>query len=45
MMTCGPDRMTKLLDHPNLAERRGPATLRLSSAMADYRDSRCVDRA
>jgi hypothetical protein len=37
-------RMTKLLDNPNLAEHMGPATINLSNAMADYRDSRCVDR-
>ena len=36
-------RMTKLLDNPNLAEHMGPATIKLSNAMADYRDSRCVD--
>ena len=36
--------MTKLLDRPTLAEYMGPATLKLSNAMADYRDSRIVDR-
>ena len=33
-------RMTRLIDNPNLAEHLGPATLKLSDAMADYRDSR-----
>jgi hypothetical protein len=37
-------RMTKLLDDPCFAEHMGPATLKLSNAMADYRDSRFVDR-
>ena len=37
-------RMTKLLDDPRFAEHMGPATMKLSNAMADYRDSRCVDR-
>jgi hypothetical protein len=38
------DRMTKLLDDPSFAEHMGPATMKLSDAMADYRDSRYVDR-
>lgn len=37
-------RMTKLLDDPRFAKHMGQATLKLSDAMADYRDSRCVDR-
>jgi hypothetical protein len=38
-------RMTKLLDDPRFAEHMRPATMKLSNAMADYRDSRCVDLA
>ena len=38
-------RMTKLLDDPRFAEHMGPATMKLSNAMADYRDSRFVDLA
>jgi hypothetical protein len=37
-------RMTRLLDDPRFAQHMGPATMKLSNAMADYRDSRCVDR-
>jgi hypothetical protein len=37
-------RMTKLIDDPRFAEHMGQATMKLSEAMADYRDSRCVDR-
>jgi hypothetical protein len=37
-------RMTRLLDDPRFAEHMGPETIKLSNAMADYRDSRCVDR-
>ena len=38
------EEMTKLIDNPLLAEHMGPATLELSNALADYRDSRFVDR-
>ena len=37
-------RMIRLLDNPRFAEHMAPATMKLSNAMADYRDSRCVDR-
>ena len=37
-------RMTRLIDNPNLAEHLGPETIKLCDAMADYRDSRIVDR-
>ena len=37
-------RITKLLHDPRFAEHMGPETMKLSNAMADYRDSRCVDR-
>jgi hypothetical protein len=38
------DEMTKLLDEPYFALHMGSATLKLSNAMADYRDSRFEDR-
>jgi hypothetical protein len=38
------EELTKLIDDPVLAEHMGPATLKLSNALADYRDSRSVDR-
>ena len=36
-------RMTRLIDNPRFAEHRAPATIKLCDAMADYRDSRCLD--
>jgi hypothetical protein len=33
------DGMTKLIDDPILADMAGPAGLKLSNALADYRDS------
>jgi hypothetical protein len=38
------EEMTKLIDHPDFADRAGPETLKLSNALADYRDARAVDR-
>ncbi len=38
------DELTKLIDRPNFASMPGPATLNLSNALADYRDSRFADR-
>ena len=32
--------MTKLIDDPDLAKSMGPATIKLSNDLADYRDSR-----
>ena len=37
-------RMTRLIDNPRFAQHMGPETIKLSHAMADYRESRCVDR-
>ena len=33
------DGMTKLIDDPILVDMAGPAALKLSNALADYRDS------
>ena len=39
------DEMTKLIDHPDIAEHSmGTAMMKLSNALADYRDSRWEDR-
>ena len=38
------DEMTKLIDDPDLANVMGPAMLKLSDALADFRDSRWEDR-
>jgi hypothetical protein len=38
------EEMTKLIDNPDLANIMGPATLKLSNALADFRDSRFEDR-
>jgi hypothetical protein len=38
------DGMIKLTDDPILVDLVGPATLKLSNALADYRDSRAIDR-
>ncbi|HYI31205.1 MAG TPA: hypothetical protein VD863_25460 [Bradyrhizobium sp.] len=37
-------RMARLIDNPRFADHMAPATIKLCDAMADYRDSRCVDR-
>ena len=42
LMLC--DEMTKLIDDPDLANSMGPALLKLSNALADFRDSRWEDR-
>ena len=34
------DEMTKLIDDPDLANSMGPAMVKLSNALADFRDSR-----
>jgi hypothetical protein len=39
------DEMTKLIDHPDIAEHSmGTPMMKLSNALADYRDSRWEDR-
>jgi hypothetical protein len=38
------EEMTKLIDDPDLANIMGPAMLKLSNALADFRDSRWEDR-
>ena len=39
------DEMTKLIDHPDIAKHgMGTAMMKLSNALADYRDSRWEDR-
>jgi hypothetical protein len=38
------DEMTKLIDDPDLANSMGPALVKLSNALADFRDSRWEDR-
>ena len=38
------DKMTKLIDDPDLANSMGPAMLKLSNALADFRDSRWEER-
>ena len=39
------DEMTKLIDHPDIAEHSmGTAMMKLSNALADYRDPRWEDR-
>ena len=38
------DEMTKLIDDPDLANSMGPALLKLSNALADFRDSRWEER-
>ncbi|TMJ57891.1 MAG: hypothetical protein E6G79_11175 [Alphaproteobacteria bacterium] len=38
------DELTKLIDDPGIADSIGPATLELSNALANYRDSRGVAR-
>jgi hypothetical protein len=39
------DEMTKLIDHPNIAEHSmGTAMMKLFNALANYRDSRWEDR-
>ena len=35
---------SKLVDDPIVAEFAGPATLKLSNDLADYRDARALDR-
>jgi hypothetical protein len=42
LMLCG--EMTKLIDDPDLANSMGPALLKLSNALADFRDSRWEER-
>ena len=39
------EEMTKLIDDEVVASGSSKAALKLSNAMADYRDSRCVDLA
>jgi hypothetical protein len=38
------DELTKLIDDPDIANSMGPAILKLSLALAEYRDSRGMDR-
>jgi hypothetical protein len=38
------EELTKLIDDPHLIGHLGSATLKLSNALADYRDSRWEDR-
>jgi hypothetical protein len=38
------EEMTKLIDDPDLANIMGPAMVKLSNALADFRDSRWEDR-
>ena len=38
------DEMTNLIDDPGLAEIMGPAMVKLSNALADFRDSKFEDR-
>jgi hypothetical protein len=38
------EELTKLIDDPDLANIMGPATVKLSNALADFRDSRFEDR-
>jgi hypothetical protein len=38
------DKMTKLIDDPELTNSMGPAMLKLSNALANYRDSRWEER-
>ena len=38
------DGMTKLIDDPSVAAVAGPAALKLSNALADYRDSLPTER-
>src|SRR6478672_2990075 len=38
------DEMTKLIDDPDLANSMEPALVKLSNALADFRDSRWEDR-
>jgi len=38
------DEMILLADDPRLVERAGPATLKLSNALADFRDSGWFER-
>jgi hypothetical protein len=39
------EKLTKKIDTPNMADIvLGPAEIKLSNALADYRDSRFVDR-
>ena len=38
------DEMTKLIDDPDLANSMGPALVKLSNALADFRDSRWEER-
>jgi hypothetical protein len=38
------DKLTKLIDDPDLANSMGPTLLKLSNALADFRDSRWEDR-
>jgi hypothetical protein len=38
------DEMTKLIDDPDLANSMGPALVKLSNALADFRDLRWEDR-
>jgi hypothetical protein len=38
------EKLTKLLDDPDLAASLGAAETKLSNALADYRDSRFEDR-
>ena len=38
------DELTKLVDKEKFAETLGPATMKLSNALADYRDSQWHER-
>ena len=38
------DEMTKLIDDPDLANSMGPALVKLSNALAEFRESRWEDR-
>jgi hypothetical protein len=38
------DELTKLIDDSDIANSMGPAILKLTLALAEYRDSRGVDR-
>jgi len=38
------EEMSKLIDDPDLANIMGPAMVKLSNALADFRDSRFEDR-
>jgi hypothetical protein len=45
MLLAMSDELAKLIDDPILADLAGPAQLRLSNALADFRDSLATERA